>query len=80
MPATTIEFDENKRAFKKTKMVEYDPAKALNALSVNDFSISSLNAVGADLHLTSLSVDNHTAVTQIKESFSKLNSNTKNVN
>lgn len=67
----------------KHTFLEYNPSTSLRSLSVNDFSIQSLMSVGADMHLTNLSLDTHSAVDNLKSSLSSIersiNSNNSNV-
>lgn len=66
----------------KNTFLEYDPSFSLRTLSVNDFSIQSLMSVGADMHVTNLSLDNHSAVDNLKASLSSIDKsiNSNNVN
>lgn len=77
-----METTKDKTPVTKKTFQEYDPSKQLRTLSVSDFSIQSLMSVGADMHLTNLSLDNHSAVDNLKSSLSSIDKsiNANNVN
>lgn len=74
MLSSVKEKDEVGNNIIRTKFVKYNPNELLRTLSARDFSIQNLMSVGAELRFVSLSMDNHSAVDNIKSELSKINS------
>ena len=64
--------DENGRFIKNSNFADYNVSEQLKNLKVDDFSIQSLRAVGADLKPVTLPVDNHSFVSDITRKVAEL--------
>lgn len=62
---STYQFDDTGKPIKGSNFVEYNVAERLKNLKASDFSIPALQAVGADLRLTTFSMDSYSLTSDI---------------